>query len=359
MSIKLSDGMVEAFAVASDNYAYIEGAHARRLIYVFDEAKTIPDGMWDAAEGAFSTEGIASDNKEDYANDSECYAFAISTPGAPSGRFYDIHMHKEGYEDWRVRHVTLDEAINAGRIGKDWAERRLKQWGETSSTYQNRVLGEFADMSEEGVIPLSHINMAVARWKAWDVSGRPVLKGRRSIGVDVARMGEDNTVLACREASTVTNVHTFTKLPTTAVAGHVKHYSSGRIINIEMDGGLGAAVYDMLHEEGVPMLKPIIVNGKTLKRDKSGELKFANVRAAMWWNMRELLDPVNGEGVMLPPIIKLIGDLSAPKWEIKKDATVFLEDKKSIHERIGRSTDYGDAVCLAFWESGGGGGVVF
>jgi hypothetical protein len=358
MSIRLSDGLVEAFAVASDNYAYIEGAHARRLIYIFDEAKTIPDGMWDAAEGAFSTEGIIS-NSTDFTGLSECTAFAISTPGAPSGRFYDICVGKEGYEDWLTRHVTLEECIAAGRITRAWAEKRRIQWGETSSTYQNRVLGEFADTSEEGVIPLSWINLAVERWKAWDKQGKPEQIGRKTLGVDTARMGEDKTVIACREAWAVTKIHTFSKLPTTATAGNVKAYSTGRYVNIEMDGGLGAAVYDMLHEEGVHGLKPVVVGGKTLRRDKSGELKFENVRAAMWWNMRELLDPVTGEGIMLPPIPLLIGDLAAPNYEMKRDAVICLESKDSIRERIGRSTDYGDAVCIAFWGGNSGGGVVF
>ena len=357
MSIRLNNGLVEAFAVASDNYATIEGAHAARLIYVFDEAKTIPDGMWDAAEGAFSTEGL--DGTSSTSNSSECLAFAISTPGSPSGRFYDIHMHKPGYEDWWVKHVTLDDAIRAKRISPVWAEQRRVQWGETSSTYQNRVLGEFADMSEEGVIPLSWINMSVDRFKKWDKEGRPELVGRRALGVDTARMGEDKTVIAVRQASALIEIHAYGKLPTTSTVGNVKTFSSGRYINIEMDGGLGAAVYDMLHADGVQLLRPIVVSGKTLKRDKSGELRFANVRAAMWWNMREMLDPTNNENVMLPPNPTLISDLATPTWTTQRDATILIESKDSIKERIGRSTDYGDACCLAFWGGNSGGGIVF
>jgi hypothetical protein len=356
MSIRLNGGLVEAFAVASDNYAYIEGAHAKRLVYIFDEAKTIPDGMWDAAEGAFSTEGLAAG---DTTNSSDCLALAISTPGEPSGRFYNIHMHREGYEDWTTRHVTLEEAIAAGRISREWAERRKKQWGEISSTYQNRVLGEFADVSDEGVIPMSWINMAVERWKQWDKAGRPEQEGRKTLGVDVARMGEDKTVVSVRDAWVLSKVYTFSKLATTITAQNVTKLSSGRYVQIEMDGGLGAAVYDIMHEKAVPMLRPITVGGSTYKRDKSGELKFENVRAAMWWNMREILDPVNGEGVMLPPIPRLLEDLAAPKWEIKGDGIIKVEKKEDIKERIGRSTDYGDSCCLAFWETSRGGGMVF
>jgi hypothetical protein len=292
---------------------------------------------------------------------SKASAFAISTPGEPSGQFYDIHMHKPGYEDWKTRHVTIDEAIRAGRISAKWAAQRERQWGRDSAVFQNRVLGEFSDLSEEGIIPLSWVRAATQRWLEWRSSGMQLRSGRDVLGVDVARGGEAKTVVVRRIGWVVESVWVYSKLPTTATAGHVKKLSgSGRSqINIEMDGGLGAAVFDMLREEGVPNLRPITVSSSTYARDKSGELGFLNVRTAMWWNMRELLDPINGVGLCLPPIDELITDLATPKWEMMKDATIKLEEKKDIIKRLKRSTDYGDALCLAFWTTGVGGGVVF
>ena len=378
-SIRLSGGLVEAFAVSSDNHVLIEGAHATIMFYVFDEAKTIPPGMFDAAEGAFSTEGLdAPDTKavttlltvnEKHRKDTlirkssgDSYSvnvFAISTPGPPVGRFYDIHMHKPGYEDWHTRHVTLDESIRAGRISRKWAEQRKKQWGETSPTYLNRVLGEFADASEEGIIPLSWVRAANQRWKEWDRVGRPDPGTPQTMGVDVARMGEDSTVLALRGGSIIQNIYNFSKVPTTETTGKVEQYCRGRTVIIETDGGLGAAVYDMLRADNIPDLKPITVGGRTFFVDRSGELKFADVRSAMWWNMRELLDPVNGDGIMLPPDDRLTLDLTAPEYETLRGAVIKLEPKKSIFKKIGRSTDFGDAVCLAFWSGSSGGGVIF
>ncbi len=349
-SIRLNGGLVEAFALASDDFTSIEGAHASRLFYIFDEAKTIPRQMWDAAEGAFSNEDL---------DDADIKAFAISTPGSPSGQFYDIHMRKPGFEDWKTRHITLDEGIKAGRVSPRWAANRKRQWGEESAVYMNRILGEFADTSEDGIIPLSHVRLAQARWKEWDANGRPTQTGKKTIGVDTARSGEDKTVLASRVASVITNLQMYSKLPTTSTAGHVMASQHGHAIHIEMDGGLGAAVYDMLKEDGAQQLRPITVSGKTYRRDKSGELSFANVRAAMWWNLRELLDPDQGEEIALPPNIHLEADLITPHWEMKRNAVIALESKKSIKSRLGRSTDYGDAVCLAFWPVSTGGGVVF
>jgi hypothetical protein len=351
-SITLNSGLIEAFAMASDNFALIEGAHATIMMYVFDEAKTIPDGMWDAAEGAFATENLIPD--------SQIRAFAISTPGDPTGRFFDIHSHKPGYEDWKTRHVTVDEAIKAGRVAYSWVKQREKQWGLTSSVFQNRVLGEFADNSEEGVIPLSWVEMSMRRWQEWSKAGKPEQDGKKTMGVDVARMGEDKTVFAMRQASVITSIHAYSKLSTTATAGNIRAMCSGKLIHIEMDGGLGAAVYDMLREQNTPLLRPIIVGAKTFMRDRSKELQFANVRSAMWWNLRELLDPDSPEEpIMLPPNDLLKGDLVTPTWKMMSNGTIQVEPKDEIAKRINRSTDYGDAVCLAFWKTSGGGGVMF
>jgi hypothetical protein len=377
-SIRLNRGLVEAFAVASDNYTLIEGAHATIMFYVFDEAKAIPPGMWDAAEGAFSTEGLGAPdstavttlmtNQERFYKDvlvrnssGERYkvnVLAISTPGPPVGRFFDIHSHKPGYEDWTTRSVTLDEAIRAGRISAQWAEQRKLQWGETSPTYQNRVLGEFADRSEDGLIPASWVRTANDRWADWDKRGRPDLGSPQTIGVDTARMGDDSTVLALRGGSAISNIYNFSKVPTTETTANVERYCKGRTVVIETDGGLGAAVYDMLRQDNIPDLKPVTVGGKSFFRDRSGELSFADVRAAMWWNMRELLDPINGDGIMLPPDDRLTLDLTAPDYQVLRNGVIRVESKDSIRKKIGRSTDFGDAVCLAFWKTSSGGGVV-
>lgn len=299
----------------------------------------------------------------------EAIAFAISTPGEPSGQFYDIHMHKQGYEDWYTRHVTIDEAIHAGRISIDWVEQRAIQWGEESSVYQNRVLGEFADVSDEGIIPLSWIRKAIERYIAWKNAGSKLPDyGIWAIGCDIARGGEDKTVLAVRKASVLQNFYTYSKLSTVTVAGYIEKAAAvdRKYIHIEIDG-IGAGVYDILRADNTPNLRPITVSGGTTWRDRSKELRFANVRAAMWWNMRELLDPGNsnvviekyGTEIMLPPDDKMMLDLCTPRWEMKREATVALESKDSIIARLGRSPDHGTAACLAFWSSSTGGGVVF
>lgn len=337
--LKLRHG--EAFPVASDDPALIEGAHADSLLYVYDEAKAIPAGTFDAVEGAFSgarPEGLP-----------EAFALALSTPGEPSGRFYEIHTRKPGLEDWHARHVTLAEAIASGRVSQKWAEQRRLQWGEGSAVYANRVLGEFHSSDEDAVIPLAWVEAAIARWTAWDEAGRPEPGGRRVVGADVARSGEDKTVLAIRQGDVVEELRVYAKQDTMETAGKV-----GGLLNtpharavVDTDG-LGAGVTDRLRERGKPVIA-FHAGTRTDKRDRSGELGFVNTRSAAWWNLREMLDPAYGEQVALPPDDELIGDLTAPHWSVKSGSKIAVESRDSLVTRLGRSPDRGTAVMQAFW----------
>ena len=170
LSARTANG--EAFAVASNQPDLIEGAHASTLLYVLDEAKAIPDATWDAVEGAFAT--------------GQCYALAISTPGAQAGRFWQLHHRDKGYEDWSIRHVTLTEGIQAGRISAAWAQDRKRQWGEQSPIYQARVLGEFPVQESDRAIALRWVELARA------VSQEPA--GPVKMGIDWAAGGANETV---------------------------------------------------------------------------------------------------------------------------------------------------------------------
>jgi hypothetical protein len=331
LNLKLKTG--EAFALASDNSALIEGAHAANLLYLFDEAKTIPVQTWDSAEGAMSI--------------GDCYWLAISTPGEPQGRFHDIHARRPGFEDWQVRHIAIDEAITAGRISREWAKQRKIQWGEQSAVYQNRVLGEFATSEEDGVIPLSWVEAANRRWLEWAEGGRILVDPMTAVGVDVARSGEDQTVYALRYGWLISELRRTSREDTMQTSGRVAGILDAHGGKATIDViGIGAGVFDRLREQKKKVVAFNAAEGTT-KRDKSRELGFVNCRSAAWWAMREILET---EPIALPPDDLLIGDLTAPTWRVVSGGKIQVESKDEIRKRIGRSTDDGDAVIQAFWD---------
>lgn len=341
LSLKLTTG--EAFAVASDTPELIEGAHADHLLYVFDESKAIPDSIFDSAEGAFSGTG-------------ETFALAISTPGEPVGRFYDIHRRKPGYEDWWVRHITTQEAIDAGRISQAWVEQRRLQWGENSAVFQNRVAGEFAANDEDSVIPLAWVELANERWQQLNESGE--WGEFTSVGVDIGGGGEysDKTVEALVFGKW--RVKELRKFPrgdvdraTMEEAGRTKGILDSLGGKAIIDGtGLGAGTYHRLREQGYLNAFSFVAQQAAEKfgervKDRTGEFEFANKRSAAWWFMRELLDPVDGEPIALPPDDELTGELTTPKKRITSGAKIQIESKDDIKKRLGgRSTDSADAV---------------
>lgn len=335
-----------AFAVASNNPELIEGAHADRVLYIFDESKAIGGDTFDAAEGAFS----GADDEQGI----EAYALAMSTPGEPTGRFYDIHRRAKGLTDWWPRHVTLDEAITAGRVSRKWAEDRHEQWGD-SAVYFNRVLGEFHSSDDDSVIPLAWVEAANERWRQWDEAGRPDASGRRTVGVDVARSGSDKTVMALRDGAVVTDLRHTTREDTMQTTGRVHGLvladpTRQPIVDVI---GIGAGVVDRLRELGVRQVVAFNAAESSDLRDRSGELGFTNTRSAAWWNLRELLDPAYGAEFALPPDDKLTGDLTAPHWRVMSGGRIQVESKDEIRKRLGRSTDDGDAVVQSAWDGDG------
>lgn len=344
MGLKLDHG--EAFAVASNKPELIEGAHADEILYIVDEGKAVAESTWDAIEGAFSA--------------GEAYVLALSTPGSALGRFHAIHARKPGLEDWWPRHVTLEEAITAGRVTREWAERRRRQWGEGSPVYRTRVLGEFAE-DQDGIIPLAWIEAAIERWREWAEAGRAGERVQTCIGVDVGGgdPGGDRTTIARRSGQVITRLEVYSRGDTMATAGRaVVALRAGGYAHVDSIG-VGAGVVARLRELDLELdVRTFVAGGRPYGSDVSGELEFANRRAEAWWGMRERLDPARGSSVCLPPDdeiqcgedeqASLIGELTAPRMRTTSAGKLVVEEKAEIRKRIGRSTDVADAVIQAF-----------
>ena len=326
---QLKWGHGEAFGRSSRDPDLIEGAHASHMLVIVDEGKSVSDGVWDAVEGFFSNPG-------------EHYAYALSTPGAAVGRFYDIHSRKPGFEDWHPVHVTIEQAIAAGRVSQDWADQRLRQWGPDSVSYRCHVLAEFAG-EEDGVIPLAWVEAAVERGRLVDRDLKPLL-----IGADIADTGTDRTVLAFRDGDDCYRIEMFTEGDVVSHADKIKTRSVAGSKVVVDSIGVGAGTLAAAKRLGLDATGFVASEGTKVK-DRTGTFGFANKRAAAWWGLRELLDPELGDDITLPDDPELLGDLTAPTWREVAGGKILIESKDDIKKRLGRSTDVGDAVVMVFW----------
>lgn len=345
-NLKMETG--EAFPVASDQPWGLEGAHADHLLIVFDESKAVKDETFDALEGAMS--GAGRDTGR------EALAMAISTPGPKRGRFYEIHARKPGFEDWWTRHVTLDEAMAAGRISADWVEARAAQWGEQSALFLNRVKGEFAAGADDGMIPAAWVEAAIERWQDLDERGDVARLASQvdMVALDVADGGDDDSAIVMLAGDVVLPVEYIRDQrpgETMQVTGRMaallrKHGCSGVIDR----NGVGAGPYSRLLEQDLDVYG--FNNGAgTRARDATGDLLFADLGMEAWWLLRDMLDPAGNPTLALPPDDRLVADITTPRMVQRSNGRVAREPKELLRkaDRLGRSPDAGDALAMALW----------
>lgn len=197
------------------------------------------------------------------------------------------------------------------------------------------------------VIPTTWVEAAMARWKPR--SPKPVMD---SMGVDVARGGRDNTIIARRHDMWFDEPLAY---PGTATPDGPT--VAGLVISAARDGapihldviGVGSSPYDFLNTARQHVIG-VNVSEKALGSDRSGRLRFFNQRSELWWAMREALDPANNTGIELPPDNRLRADLCAPTWELA-GAVVKVEGRDDIEKRIGRSPDWASAYILGLMDT--------
>jgi len=207
------------------------------------------------------------------------------------------------------------------------------------------------------VIPTQWVREAQARWTPHPPAGIPMC----AIGCDVARGGDDQTVLAIRHDGWFAPLERTpgVKTPTGPdVAGLiVARRRDNAAVIIDMGGGYGGSPYDHLignlpvNQVGQPSVYGYKGAEKSLARTADNQLGFTNKRSEVYWKFREALDPAQpgGSPVALPPDPALVADLTAATFEVTARG-IKVETKEDVVEKLGRSPDGGDAVVISWCE---------
>lgn len=197
------------------------------------------------------------------------------------------------------------------------------------------------------VIPTAWVEAAMQRWK-----DKPVKPPMDSLGVDVARGGADQTVMAPRHGWWFDKL---TVIPGSAtpdgydvMASVLKLLRDAAVVHIDVIG-VGASPYDLL--KNVCQTVGVDARSKSIGTDKSGRLRFKNTRSQMWWDMRELLDPAANLDLQLPPDKDLMKELCAPTWSYMEGGQIRVESREDIVKRLGYSPDRATAIVQAAMET--------
>ena len=185
------------------------------------------------------------------------------------------------------------------------------------------------------------------------------LRGRL-MGGDVARFGNDLSSLALLSSGVLGRIESAEWSRTTTTTQRILEWMEetgilGKQIAVDTVG-LGAGVADELHNGDVIIRE--FKAGAGAVEDKISDdtfFNFSNIRSQAWWWLRTLLregwvcfdvDPNSVEAQ------RLRQDLTSPRYRVKGDRELEVEPKQGnqnwgLRERLGRSTDEGDAVVQA------------
>lgn len=193
------------------------------------------------------------------------------------------------------------------------------------------------------VIPTEWVKRAMARWTDRSPKGE-----MSSMGVDVARGGKDNTVLAMKHGNWVDKLVRVPGKGTPdgpAVVGQiVVHRRDSAPVHIDAIG-VGSSPVDWARHAEMQVVA-VNVSEKSVYRGKAGVLQFYNLRSEYWWRLREALDPQYDTGMALPPDPDLLTELTCVKWRMQ-GKTIYVQSREEIVDEIGRSPDAATAVVLA------------
>lgn len=325
----------DALTCKEENSESFAGQHAANStpFYIFDEASAIPAAIWDVAEGGLT--------------DGEPMWFAFGNPTRNSGRFYDC-FH-------RLKHRWITQQIDSRTCALPNKEQ-IKLWkedyGEESDFFKIRVRGLFPSSTHSQFIANTAISRAMDMKHNLPIDKKD-LHSPMIIGVDVARFGHDETIIAFRKGQNgrITPPLHLKGIDTMHVASHVAQILSGTHPHCPslplpdaafIDGiGIGAGVVDRLKQMGFNNI--IDVNSAASPCDR----RYANKRAEMYGRMRDWL---NSNG-LLPNLPTLSQELRSIEYKFDKNNRLLLESKDILRKKGIGSPDTADAYALTFAEA--------
>lgn len=242
----------------------------------------------------------------------------------------------------------------------DYRSRTAATTGLLRRAYHDADFGAGVEDAENQLIPTAWVLEAQKRWTRYV----PLMGDGQtpipmcSVGVDASGGGRDPMILAPRHDGwyPAPIVVEGKDIPIDRIgkycAGVVVSYrrDDAKVI-VDMGGGYGGPLYEQLRDNNIDTV-PWKGAEKSTARTKDRKLTFYNKRTEGLWKFREALDPgqLQGSPIALPPDPELVADLTAPTFEVGPNG-IKAESKEDVCKRLGRSTDKGDAVVMA-WMAG-------
>ena len=296
----------------------LAGIHAENVLLVVDEASGVPQPVFEAGSGTMSTLGAI--------------CLMISNPTRTSGFFFNS---QKPTSRWRKYHVSC---LDSPRVSDAFVEDIRSNFGEGSAQWSVRVLGEFATVDEDVILPRELVESAI---------GRDIYPSGDYIwGVDVGR-GGDPSALCIRQGRHVRGLQEFHLRDTMALTRKI--YAQWEILpenerptSVCVDViGLGAGVADRLRELGLPVVD-INVSETPAMKDK-----YPRLRDELWWKAREWFETRSVTIPDTPLGREFVEELVAPLQIITATGKNGAESKQDMKRRGLPSPNMADAFIMS------------
>ena len=315
------DWFIAAIPWSEHNSESFAGLHEKHVLIIYDEASAIPDSIWEVSDGAMTT--------------TRAMWFCFGNPTRNTGRFRECFG--------KFASLWQHQQIDSRQCKMTTNKAEIDQWGqlygEDSDFFRVKVKGEFPRAGSTQFIPSVHVEDARKRTLEASVYFHmPIV-----IGVDVARYGDDQSVICVRQGRKVLGMYKYRELDTIALSAKViekirEHQPLATFIDV---GNTGGGVIDYIISLGYNIIE---ANAACTPDDT---VTYLNKRAEMWGRMREWLA---GE-VDIPDDPELADELcgleygyTALKFQIQ------LEKKEDMKSRGLNSPDCADALGFTFFE---------
>lgn len=329
----------EARTARAESPEALQGVHSDNVLLIADEASGVPEAIFEAAKGSMSGHNATT--------------LLLSNPTRTSGTFFDTH-HKIK-QRWYTKQISYKDS---SRVTAEFARDLREQYGENSNMFRVRALGEF---------PTSEMDKIVSYEDVISAQNREIVipDGVSEVwGVDVARFGDDESVLVRRSKLGVSPlIESWQGRDTMYTSGRIKKAyddcpPGGKPETIFVDViGIGSGVVDRLREMGLP------ARGVNVSEVASMNEQYRNLRTELWHKVAEWLAMKDkslpskcicnicqlGNDQNKEHAKQLAEELVAVGYDISDSSgKVVAEPKSETRKNLGRSPNIADALIMTF-----------
>lgn len=264
--------------------------------------------------------------------DRKGWAIFIGTPKGHDAFFEMYRLALKRMGEGRNWYAALLPHWETGVLEEQELADAREEMGDKS--FEREMCCDFSVEGDDILIPIKLVEDAIGRhYKKTDYE-----MSAKVIGVDVARFGDDRSVIQKRQGLYVHEPIVLKHLDNMELADRVAHeINNFKPDAVFIDLGQGQGVIDRLRQLGFDVVG-VNFGGK------SSHERYANKATQMWVETKKALE----NGLALPPgFDEYLTELSGRTYGFQSNGKIIIESKDRMRERF-RSPDLADALVLTY-----------